>query len=164
MEIERKYLVKNLPEHLSDYPICEMEQAYISTAPVVRVRKKIKSGKAEYILTIKSTGMMSREEYELAMTEDEYENLLKKADGNVITKNRYLIKLDDVLTLELDVFEGAFKGLVIAEIEFPNEELANSYTPPDFLDEDVTFDGRFHNSRLSSMPKEDIEALLQSLT
>ena len=39
MEIERKYLIKKLPEDLAQYPHMEMEQAYLFTEPVVRVRK-----------------------------------------------------------------------------------------------------------------------------
>ena len=38
MEIERKYLIKKLPEDLAQYPHMEMEQAYLCTEPVVRVR------------------------------------------------------------------------------------------------------------------------------
>ena len=42
-----------------------------------------------------------------------------KADGNVITKTRYKIPLNQGLTLELDLFEGLFDGLVMGEVEFP---------------------------------------------
>ena len=39
MEIERKYLISSLPEHLEQYPHRQLEQGYLSTSPVVRVRK-----------------------------------------------------------------------------------------------------------------------------
>ena len=161
MEIERKYLVKELPRELAQAESVLIEQAYIATSPVIRIRKREAKNGNTYILTIKSGGMMAHEEYELDMTAEEYETLTKKADGNVITKRRYLIPLEDGLTVELDVFEGAFSGLVIAEIEFPDEVTANNYAAPAFLGEDVTFDGRYHNNRLSKMTPEQIKELLK---
>ncbi len=158
MEIERKFLIKNIPFTLSDFPSIDIEQAYISTSPVIRIRKKnlFPAGATtpdteEYVLTVKSKGLMSREEFELNLEAFDYEKLLEKAEGNVLSKRRYLIPLKDNYTLELDVFEGIYKGLIIGEIEFPNEDIANKYNPPEYLSREVTFDNRFHNSSLSSM-------------
>ena len=99
MEIERKYLIKKLPEDLAQYPHMEMEQAYLCTEPVVRVRKE----GADYVLTYKSKGLMVREEYNLQLTKESYEHLLGKADGTVITKTRYRIPEKNGLTIELDM-------------------------------------------------------------
>ena len=166
MEIERKFKCNKLPEELDRCFGYEIEQAYISTAPVIRARRREdfspehKKTDCSYILTIKSGGMMAHEEYELLMTEAEYQGLLKKAEGNVITKRRYLIPLPDGLKVELDIFKGVFEGLVIGEIEFPDEKTAESYIPPAFLGEDITFDGRYHNNQMSKMSAEEIQALL----
>ena len=78
-------------------------------------------------------------------------DLKTKADGNVITKRRYLIPLDDILTIELDLFSGTFDGMILAEVEFPTEEAANTFAPPDWFTEDVTFKKEYHNSYLSSV-------------
>ena len=147
MEIERKYLIRELPEHLERYAYHEIEQAYLCTAPVVRIRRQ----DDRYILTYKSSGMMAHEEYNLPLSQEAYEHLKTKADGNVITKRRYLIPLDDILTIELDLFSGAFEGMILAEVEFPTEEAANTFTPPDWFTEDVTFKKEYHNSYLSSV-------------
>lgn len=40
MEIERKFLIKSLPDNLESYSCDTLIQAYISTEPVIRVRKK----------------------------------------------------------------------------------------------------------------------------
>ena len=42
MEIERKFLIskENLPANLDSYPHHKLEQGYLSTAPVVRIRKE----------------------------------------------------------------------------------------------------------------------------
>lgn len=145
MEIERKYLVKELPGNLEDYPHLELEQAYLCTEPVVRIRRE---GEA-YVLTYKSAGLMVREEYNLPLTENAYRHLLEKADGIVITKIRYRIPEKDDLTIELDVFHGVYEGLVLAEVEFPTEEEARAYQAPDWFGEDVTMSSRYHNSTLS---------------
>lgn len=39
MEIERKYLIDTLPEDYQDYPCRHIEQAYLNTDPVIRIRK-----------------------------------------------------------------------------------------------------------------------------
>ena len=90
MEIERKFLVPALPENLSSYPCHLIEQAYLCTSPVVRIRRQ----DDDFILTYKGSGMMAREEYNLPLTRESYGHLLPKADGIVITKKRYVIPLD----------------------------------------------------------------------
>lgn len=39
MEIERKFLVSDIPSDLTQYKCHLIEQGYLSTKPVVRVRK-----------------------------------------------------------------------------------------------------------------------------
>lgn len=152
MEIERKYLItkENLPENLADFNYHIIEQAYLCTEPVVRVRKEDDS----FYMTYKGKGKMVREEYNLPLTSDAYVHLRAKADGTIITKKRYLIPYDNnslgkPLLIELDIFEGKFEGLYLAEIEFASKEDADNFLPPDWFGEDVTFDGRYHNSSMS---------------
>ena len=147
MEIERKFLIskENLPADLDAYPHHKLEQGYLSTAPVVRIRKEDDN----YYLTYKSKGLMTREEYNLPLTKESYEHMRPKADGILISKTRYLIPEKDGLTIELDVFEGALAPLVLAEVEFETEEEANTFVPPEWFGEDVTFSTKYHNSTLS---------------
>lgn len=145
MEIERKFLIDSLPEHLDDFPHKELEQAYLCTNPVVRVRREGE----EYVLTYKSGGLMMREEYNLPLNQEAYEHLLKKADGIVISKTRYILPEKDGLRIELDVFHGKHDGLILAEVEFPTKEAANAYCPPEWFGEDVTYSTKYHNSNLS---------------
>ncbi|MDO4451635.1 MAG: CYTH domain-containing protein [Lachnospiraceae bacterium] len=144
MEIERKYLVKQLPEKLSAYPHRIIEQGYLSTEPVIRIRKD----GDKYELTYKSKGLMIREEYNLPLTQSSYEHLKPKTDGYLITKERYNIPYHH-LTIELDCFLGQFSPLILAEVEFPDEESANAFVPPDWFGEDVTFSPAYQNSSLS---------------
>ena len=147
MEIERKYLVQKLPEDLDSFPFQELEQGYLCTDPVIRIRKD----DDRYELTYKSGGLMAREEYNLPLTGQAYEHLLSKIDGRLIRKKRYMIPLAGGLTAELDLFEGDLAPLALAEVEFSSEEEALSFTPPSWFGEDVTFSGAYHNSYLSQI-------------
>ena len=147
MEIERKF-VTTPPENYEFFPCHEIEQAYLCTEPVVRVRKEDDT----CYLTYKSKGLLAREEYNLPLTKEAYTHLLTKADGNILTKKRYLIPVREDLTVEFDVFEGKFAGLMLAEIEFTSEEDAREFPPLSWFDRDVTWSGEYQNSRLSKMP------------
>ena len=147
MEIERKYLIKKerLPQNLDTFPHLEIEQAYLCTEPVVRIRRQ----DTAYYLTYKSKGLMVREEYNLPLTDESYNHLREKADGILIQKTRYQLPLPQNLTIELDVFHGRYEGLLLAEVEFPDETSAQEFVPPDWFGKDVTFSGEYQNSRLA---------------
>lgn len=161
MEIERKFTLRHLPADLEAYPSHHIEQAYLCTNPVVRIRKQ----DGDYILTYKGAGMMAREEYNLPLTETAYYHLREKADGNIISKRRYMIPLlhpkfregvpippdGNKLTIELDVFDPPFAPLVMAEIEFGTKKAAEAFLPPDWFDQDVTYNRTYHNSYLSAI-------------
>ena len=97
MEIERKYLVKTLPDHLDQYESKKIAQGYLCTEPVVRIRRS----NDDYYLTYKGDGLMVREEYNLPLTKESYGHLLPKIDGLLIAKTRYLIPLNCVCGLQL---------------------------------------------------------------
>lgn len=146
MEIERKYRITALPKGYEQFPSRLIEQAYLSTDPVIRIRKEDDN----YYLTYKSKGLLAREEYNLPLTKEAYDHLLPKADGIVITKRRYLIPIEGTAyTIEMDIFEGSYAGLILAEVEFPTIEEAEAFLPPAWFGEDVTLSGEFQNSRLS---------------
>ena len=159
MEIERKFTVKELPADLKEHTCLIIEQAYLNTNPVIRIRRQ----NDEYYMTYKGKGLLAREEYNLPLNKEAYEHLSAKADGNIISKKRYLFPIDNptfkagylppgdmpALTIELDVFDAPFAPLVIAEVEFPDEETANAFIAPDWFLEDVTFNKEYHNSNLS---------------
>ncbi|MDD6639083.1 MAG: CYTH domain-containing protein [Lachnospiraceae bacterium] len=145
MEIERKYLVRRLPDDLSKYEAKKIAQGYLCTDPVVRIRRS----NDNYYMTYKGDGLMVREEYNLPLTREAYEHLLPKIDGLLIAKTRYLIPLTDRLTAELDVFEGVLSALTLVEVEFDSVEEANAFVPPEWFGEDVTESGKYHNSYLS---------------
>ncbi len=167
MEIERKFLVdvNKIPVKLDEVKYKVLEQGYLCTQPVVRVRREDE----EYYLTYKGQGLMCREEYNLPLTAEAYTHLLPKADGTVIRKKRYLIPLakadineeclallpDDCkeLTVELDEFAEPFAPLLLAEVEFPSKESAEAFRLLPWFTEDVTTNPKYHNSNMSSITK-----------
>lgn len=164
LEIEKKFKVKKLPEDLSQYKKKVMEQGYLCTNPIVRIRRS----NEDYILTYKSMfGLKNQEmqsqkakichEIEVPLNKEGYEHLREKIDGNLICKTRYLIPLEQKglsLKAELDIFEGNLKGLVIVEVEFPDMETAAEFEPPEWFGEDVSNDRRYTNNYLATEGEE----------
>lgn len=156
MEIERKFKLQRLPEHLEQFQALIIEQGYLCTKPVVRIRKS----NNDYILTYKSKFLESEtqesvaiqnNEVELPLTKESYEHLREKADNHIIQKTRYLIPIGDSLTAELDLFSGQLEGLYFVEVEFPDLQSASQFIPPEWFGEDVSLDKRYRNSYLSRL-------------
>jgi len=143
MEIERKFLIKEMPD-LSGYECHSLTQAYLNRDPVLRIRKE----DDEYYFTYKGKGLMAREEYNLPLNKESFDKLLPKTEGRVIEKKRYIIPYGKY-NIELDVFAGELAPLCLAEVEFESVEDANDFEGPDWFGEDVTQDKRYHNSNLS---------------
>lgn len=146
MEIERKFLVKVLPNDLNNYECVDVTQAYISTDPVIRLRN---NNNEQFVLTLKSKGHLVREEIEFPLTKEQFLNLWPKIESNVVTKKRYLIPLESALTAELDVYGNSLEGLTTVEVEFSSEADAEDFCPPDWFGQDVTHDSRYKNSSLA---------------
>lgn len=149
MEIERKYLVNNLPENLDQYPHVEIEQGYLCTSPTLRIRKMGDT----FWLTVKekmrtgSSAIHNREE-EFRLSAEAYIRLKTKCEGRMVVKTRYRIPLDG-LTAELDIFHGQHEGLQLVEVEFPSTIAADQFTAPSWFGEDVSTRPEFRNSYLA---------------
>ena len=157
MEIERKFLVNEIPQNLDSYKKFEIEQGYISTKPTIRIRKINK----KYVLTVKSKFAVCKSdgdpiinnELECEITEKEYEALKERIDGDLIQKFRYIIPLEQELKAELDVFQGRLLGLVFAEVEFISVEEANNFNKPTWFGRDVSDDRRYRNSEIAKLER-----------
>ena len=151
VEIEKKWLIReeDIPYNLSNAEIFKIEQTYISFSPEIRVRR-INEGQ-EYTFAVKtnltSDGMI-RDELEDSITEEEYNNLIKKKEGNTINKTRYQF-LDGDYLIAIDIFSEELQGLAYMEIEFVNEDEANNFKTPSWVIKDVTGDIRYKNGNLA---------------
>lgn len=156
MEIERKYEIKHLPGDLTQYSFKKIEQGYLCHNPTIRIRKSnddyIMTYKSKFGIEYKGEGSpLINNEVELLLTEEAYEVLKTKTDGNYIYKTRYLIPLRGGLTAELDVFDGKLSGLIFVEVEFPDEEAADDFEPPEWFGKELSSDKRYSNYHLSKL-------------
>lgn len=145
LEIERKFLVKNLPEDIDTYERLNIRQAYISTSPTIRLRDM----DGVYIFTFKGSGRMSKTEFEYPLTEDQFDGLWEKIDSSIIEKTRYLIPLDNDYTAELDVYKGELLGFVNVEVEFNSIKDAKDFEPPSWFGDEITGNGAYSNANLA---------------
>ena len=160
IEIEKKWLIdpQNINYDLSDAKVYDIEQTYINFSPEMRVRR-VNDGK-QYSFTLKrnmTEDGLQRDEVDFLITEDEYNNLVKKKEGKTIYKTRYKI-MDKNQVIAIDIFKGELEGLAYMEIEFTSVEEANSYETPNWVIKDVTDDIRYKNAHLSQygIPKNDV--------
>ena len=147
-EIERKFLVKQLPEKLKQrrhYPIV---QGYLASEPGgrhVRLRKKGKTTS----LTFKVGRGAHREEREIKLSPKQFAALWPATMGRRLRKVRYDIPWRNLL-IEIDVYRGKHSGLVVAEVEFPNLATCRQFKPPRWFGREVTGQRRYSNVGLAN--------------
>lgn len=146
-EIERKFLVRTLPDHLDTYACVEISQGYLAVGPQgteVRLRK---AGDI-CCLTVKQKRGEHREEHNLELTAEQWAALWPMTAGWRLYKRRYDIPHGEV-KIEIDLFSGRNEGLVFAEVEFPTESAAEAFEPLPWFGAEITGDPRFSNRGLA---------------
>lgn len=159
-EIEKKYLIDLDKINNTDLNNCkkaEITQGYISKNPVIRIRK---TDDVNY-LTIKETKLLKRKEYEIEISDEEFNNLLKKVEGNLINKTRYYIDLENGYTGELDIYKDNLKGFSNIEVEFSTLDEASKFIPPNFFGRDVTMEMKYANINLTEIEEITKDFLLE---
>ncbi len=148
-EIERKFLV-NGDFKSEAFKSIRIIQGYLSSVPERTVRVRVKGDKG--FITIKGIGNASgitRYEWEKEIPVEDVKELLLICEPGVIDKTRYLVKAGEY-TFEVDEFHGDNEGLIVAELELPDENAP--FERPDWLGEEVTGDSRYYNAALSVNP------------
>ena len=150
IEIERKFLVKNLNYKSESFEKKYIKQGYLNSDKnrTVRIRVSNNTG----FITIKGKSNKngtSRFEWEKEIPVTEAEELLLLCEPTIIEKTRYLIKVG-YHTFEVDEFAGDNSGLVVAEIELNAED--EVFEKPDWLSKEVTGDLKYYNSSISKLP------------
>lgn len=156
MEIEKKFLVRQLPDDLEQYEHSQIEQGYLNEKPAIRIRKKGEEYWFTYKARVDAAGkdpVCVNREVELPLTKEAYEHLRTKIDGFLIEKTRYRIGCGQYV-IELDVFHGTYEGMILAEVEFPTEQEAQAFVPPDWFGENVSGDYRYSNVSLALSGRE----------
>lgn len=149
-EIERKFLVSG---DFKKYVVKshKIAQGFLSTVPERTVRVRIRDHQG--FITVKGIGNASgttRFEWEKEIHVNEAENLLLLCEPTIIEKIRHLVPANDNLYFEVDVFLLENSGLIVAEIELPDENAA--FTKPSWLGEEVTGQLKYYNAMLAKKP------------
>ncbi|MBE5935127.1 MAG: adenylate cyclase [Lachnospiraceae bacterium] len=164
LEIEKKYIVESLDKVMEyvDLDQCTklfIEQGYLSNNPTIRVRKYNNDYCITYKSRIKNTSskdVIVNREVELPLTEESYYHMIDKIDYNLIKKTRYKIELEQGLVAELDVFDGKLKGLIMVEVEFDNEKVADKFVEPKWFGKNVSADKKYKNLFLAQVESVDL--------
>ena len=149
LEIERKFRVRGDGWKRHVVRARHIHQAYLTKNDRISMRVRI-DGEEAATLTIKTARSgIERHEYEYAIPVADAKELMEQRDGAIISKVRHIVR-NGGFNWEVDVFDGANSGLVIAEIELDRSDRIIEL--PSWVGEEVTDDRRFYNADLAKHP------------
>ena len=146
IEIERKFCVQEMP-NLTAHSGVAIAQGYLAVdvaGTEIRVRRK----DGHYYQTVKTGMGIKRIEVEMALTRVQFDILWPSTAGRRVKKVRYEL-IEGKWTIELDVYRGRLKGLVVAEVEFESVAESARFVPPPWFGREVTDDVRYKNANLA---------------
>ena len=143
-EIEHKYLVINDSFKSMATGKVEIRQGYLNRNPDRTVRVRTMGDKG--FLTVKSRNHgAKRLEFEYEIPGHDAVEILKLAEPGIVEKTRWLVPFEGLLW-EVDEFHGSQNGVIVAEVEIPDDGI--NYQKPSFIGEDITGDPAYYNSNL----------------
>lgn len=146
-EIERKFLVTGDAWRTRTTSATRFQQAYIVTMADRSVRVRLMDGsRATLTLKIGKTAL-TRDEFEYEVSVGDAREMISKAVGIVIEKTRHTVEHQGYVW-EVDVYAGAYDGLIVAEVEMGNEN--DDPDLPSWLGREVTGDRRYSNQTLAT--------------
>lgn len=149
VEIERKFLVTSETWRPLVKGVHHFRQGYIAQNERLSIRVRIDDRDVAR-LTIKSAGAgVERQELEYTIPCADAETLLAMRDGALISKTRHVVPIGR-LHWEIDVFQDANAGLILAEVEL--ERADQSLELPDWIGLEVTHDRRYYSAELARRP------------
>jgi adenylate cyclase len=146
-EIERKFLVDRLPAEIFRARHFTIAQGYLANergGRHVRLRKKAKTT----WLTFKNGRPSSREEREIRLSAKQFAMLWPATAGRRLHKRRYEVPWKN-LTIEIDIYDGRNHGLIVAEVEFPNDASRRKFRPPAWFGREITGEKHYSNVTLA---------------
>jgi adenylate cyclase len=158
-EHERRFLVDQ-PQILEGHEGYEIRQVYLWAKAGGALRIRQTSGRnedgskwvSEYLMTFKGPKTPEGTRIE---EEDKYHSIpaafIMAHEPNAIRKTRIGIVEDSGATFEVDVFHDRNEGLIIAEFEASEVDVA-LLKKPEWCGEEVTADKRYNNENLAQQP------------
>lgn len=155
-EIERKFLVRSDAWRSAVQSKSVLKQGYVASMDDRSVRIRILDEKAARLTLKIGRSTLTRDEFEYEIPVSDAEELLENAIGIVIEKTRHRVPHEGFVW-EVDVFAGAHRGLIIAEVEMQAE--TDSPSLPAWLGREVTGDFRYSNQALATEFEHDRHGL-----
>lgn len=155
-EIERKFLLGELPDRLADRTAEPISQGYLTNGegPEFRLRR---AGERT-LLTVKTGAGEVREELEVEVDPELFRALWPLTAGRRVTKTRRREPLETGQEAEVDVYAENLAGLIVAEVEFSSTEESRGFEPPAWLGREITGDTRYANRELAMSDGPPVEA------
>jgi CYTH domain-containing protein len=154
-EIERKFLLGELPERLAGHSGERISQGYLTNGegPEIRLRR----ADERTLLTVKTGAGEVREELEVELDPHLFRTLWPLTAVRRVTKTRLREPLGSGREAEVDVYAENLDGLVVAEVEFSSTEESREFEPPAWLGKEITGDERYANRELAMSEGPPIE-------
>lgn len=154
-EIERKFLLGELPDWLAERTGERISQGYLTNGggPEIRLRR---AGERT-LLTVKTGAGEVREELEVELDQYLFRTLWPLTAGRRVTKIRLREPLGAGREAEVDVYAENLAGLVVAEVEFSSVEESREFEPPPWLGKEITDDARYANRELAMNEEPPVE-------
>ena len=146
-EIERKFLIKEIPIDIQQFPHKEIIQWYFSD-PSTWKSVRIRHIWEEYKMTRKKWNGLVREEIEVDISKEEFDQLWFQVENHFLEKTRYFIPYE-WSTIELDVYKN-LQWLKTAEVEFASKRDAKKFVAPEWFGEELTTMREASNSYIAN--------------
>jgi adenylate cyclase len=146
VEIERKFIVDDLPGPDQLGAGTRLRQGYLAEEDDVEVRIRLADGSA--VLTVKAGRGLTRTEVEVPLDLAAAEALWAHTAGRRIEKVRHRTPVGSSVA-EVDVYGGELSGLCIAEVEFASEAEAAAFRSPSWFGREVTGEPGWANASLA---------------
>lgn len=147
-EIKRKFLLPSVPRYLREYEGENIRQGYLvigGDGSEARLRDR----EGNFSLTVKSNGDLVRDKSKIDLNSTQFNTLWPATVGKRLDKVRFSIPYLHSL-VELDLYSGSLKGLIIAKVEFPDVASAEAFSTPDWFGSEVTADKAFKTQQLAT--------------
>lgn len=156
MEIERKWIVKELPD-LSEYDRVGQTRHFLYNKENVEVRVQ-KIGKIYEFERKRELSNLTRENVKFEMSKKEYEWFILLSSG-LILRDCYISRTDPSFTIK--IYYRQFKGLIRAEVEFESESEAKKYKPLSWFGREITNTDLGRDKKLVKLSEKKFNILLQ---
>jgi CYTH domain-containing protein len=150
-EIERRFLIKQLPGNIQECKKVSIIQGYLNDKRMTRYRKEVHAGNIAYMKAWKVGTGIERLEYEQEIGPVAFKKRWKEISCS-LAKTRYLMPYGECV-IEVNIFLGVLYEYIHAEVEFPSRQAADAFVAPEWFDCEVTDDEQHGNYWLAKYGK-----------